>query len=89
MQKTLTNETGINRWTMLRLVKEVLANCKKMNAIATSSKSLYKEFKCFPSGTNYDDYLNKCLTAMFANDDDKRGMSELSRTMSSVLVQLI
>jgi hypothetical protein len=26
---------------------------------------------------------------MFANDDDKRGMSELSRTMSSVLVQLI
>ena len=37
-----------------------------------SSESPYKEFKCFPSGTNYDDFLNWCLSAMFTNDDDKK-----------------
>ena len=56
-QKSLTNETGITGRTMLRLAKEVLANCKKMNALVMSSESPYKDFRSFPSGTNYDDYL--------------------------------
>jgi hypothetical protein len=51
-QKSLTNETGITGRTMLRLAKEVLANCKKMNAIVMSSESPYKDFRSFTSGTN-------------------------------------
>jgi hypothetical protein len=68
LQKSLTNETPITGRTMLRLAKEVLTNCKKMQALVMSRQSPYKDFHSFPSGTNYNDYLKWCLTAMFLSD---------------------
>ena len=62
-QKSLTNESPITGWTMLQLAKEVLTNCKMMQALVMSSQSPHKDFSLFPSGTNYDDYVNWCLDA--------------------------
>ena len=74
-QKSLTNETPITGRTMLRLAKEVLMNCKKMQALVMSSQSPYKDFSSFPSGTSYDDYLNWCLGAMFREEATAVGKS--------------
>jgi hypothetical protein len=68
IQKSLTNETPVTGRTMLRLAKEVLTNCKKMQALVMSSRSPYKDFHSFPSGTNYDDYLKWCLAAMLQDE---------------------
>jgi hypothetical protein len=53
--------------TLLRYAKEVLCACKKMQALVTSAKSPYKN-GTFPSGTNWDDYMNWCLYAMYESE---------------------
>ena len=58
--------------TLLRHAKEVLANCKKMQALVTSSRSPYKD-KTFPSGTNWDDYIHWCLGAMYRLEEERGG----------------
>ena len=49
--------------TMLRAAKDVLRSCKKMTAIVTASNSPYKDGN-YPSGTNWEDYIQWCITAM-------------------------
>jgi hypothetical protein len=75
IQKSLTNKTPITGRTMLRLAKEVLTNCKKMQALVMLRQSPYKDFHSFPLGSNYDDYLKWCLTAMFLSDEGAIGKS--------------
>ncbi|KAI2511360.1 hypothetical protein MHU86_2971 [Fragilaria crotonensis] len=50
---------------MLRLAKDVLSNCKKMQALVTRSDLPYKDINYTPSGTNYEDYVKWCLSAMY------------------------
>ena len=66
----LKNSTGgtISGRTMLRLAKEVLCNCKKMQALVVSSTSPYKNPHEFPSGMNWDDYIELCLNAMYQSE---------------------
>ena len=71
----IANKTAITGRTMLRLAKEVLTNCKKMQALDMSRQSPYKDFHSFPSGTNYNDYLKWCLTAMFLSEEGAIGKS--------------
>ena len=62
--KSLVNPTQISGRTMLRLAKDVVSNCKKMQALVTRSDSPYKDINYTPSGTNYEDYVKWCLSAM-------------------------
>jgi hypothetical protein len=66
----LKNSTGgtISGRTMLRLAKEVLCNCKKMQALVVSSLSPYRNPHEFPSGMNWDDYIEWCLNAMYQSE---------------------
>jgi hypothetical protein len=61
--KTKPTVLPISGRTLLRVAKEVLRSCKKMTAIVTASNSPYKDGN-FPSGTNWDDYIRWCITAM-------------------------
>jgi hypothetical protein len=71
LRKSLVNKSAIiTGRTLLRLAKEVLCNCKKMMAIATSSTSPYKDGN-FPSGTNWDDYARWCLKSMYQNEEQQ------------------
>ena len=64
--KALTNdEDHITGRTMLRHAKDVLRNCKKMQALVTRRDSPYKDVNYIPSGTNWEDYIEWCLQAMY------------------------
>ena len=56
----------------MRHAKEVLANCKKMQALVSSSCSPYKD-RTFPSGMNWDDYIHWCLGAMYRLEEEGVG----------------
>ena len=75
IQKSLTNKTPLTGRTMLRLAKEVLTNCKKTQALVMLCQSPYKDFHPFPLGTNYNDYLKWCLTAIILSDEGAIGKS--------------
>jgi hypothetical protein len=76
-RKTVTSDHPITGRTLLRLAKEVLANCKKMMALVKSPSSPYKDGN-FPSGTNWDDYAKWCLDSMYRQDvEDKQGTTKL------------
>ena len=64
-RKAPANETPISGRTLLRLAKEVLCNCKKLQAIVTANNSPYKDGDSGPSGTNWEDYIQWCLKAMY------------------------
>ena len=53
--------------TLLRLAKDVLCSCKKVQALVTSTKSPYKD-GTFPSGTNWDDYIDWCIRTMYMSE---------------------
>jgi hypothetical protein len=55
---------------MLRLAKDVVSNCKKMQAFVTRSNLLYKDINYTPSGTNYEDYIKWCLSAMYNTEQN-------------------
>ena len=76
-RKSLKNSTGgiISGRTMLRLAKEVLCNCKKMQALVVSSTSPYKNPQEFPSGMNWDDYIKWCLNAMFQESEKQQQLT--------------
>ena len=58
-RKNLKNLCDVSEDTLFRHVKEVEANCKKALALCTAEDSPYKIFDGnFPSGQNYNDYLN-------------------------------
>ena len=67
LSTTGPNSGRVTGRTLLRYAKEVLCACKKMQALVTSAKSPYKN-GTFPSGTNWDDYINWCLNAMYESD---------------------
>ena len=72
-QTTVSSNLLITGRTLLRLAKEVLANCKKMMALVTSPHSPYKDGNS-PSGTNWDDYAKWCLDSMYCQEiEDKQG----------------
>jgi len=58
--------------TLYRLARDVLCNCKKLQALVTASNSPYKDGS-FPSGANWDDYILWCLTAMNGEDHEQGG----------------
>jgi hypothetical protein len=64
-RKAPTNETPISGRTLLRLAKEVLCNGKKLQAIVTANNLPYKDGNSGPSGTNWEDYIQWCLKAMY------------------------
>jgi hypothetical protein len=79
-RKTVSSNLPITGRTLLRLAKEVLANCKKMMALVMSPNSPYKDGD-FPSGTNWDDYAKWCLDSMYRQDvEDKQGTAVLPAT---------
>jgi hypothetical protein len=69
--KSLANQTPITGRTLLRLAKEVLCNCKKMQALVTRRDSPYKDMNYIPSGTNWEDYVKWCLSAMYKAEGGK------------------
>jgi hypothetical protein len=74
--KSLANPTPISGRTMLRLAKDVICSCKKMQALVTRSDSPYKDINYTPSGTNYEDYVKWCLAAMYKNEQSSDGEKE-------------
>ena len=76
------NETPISGRTLLRLAKEVLCNCKKLQAIVTANNSPYKDGDSGPSGTNWEDYIQWCLKAMYkAESANEVGIKLMQQTM--------
>ena len=68
-RKAPANETPISGRTLLRLAKEVLCNCKKLQALVTANGSPYKDIDSGgPSGSNWEDYIRWCLQAMYTSD---------------------
>ena len=81
-RKVPTNETPISGRTLLRLAKEVLCNCKKLQAIVTANNSPYKDGDSGPSGTNWEDYIQWCLKAMYkAESANEVGIKLMQQTM--------
>ncbi|KAI2500247.1 hypothetical protein MHU86_14254 [Fragilaria crotonensis] len=81
--KSLANQTTpITGRTLLRLAKEVLCNCKKMQALVTRRDSPYKDMHYIPSGTNWEDYIKWCLSAMYKAECG-RTEGELVDTLTS------
>lgn len=79
--KLLVNPTHISGRTMLRLAKDVICNCKKMQALVTRSNSLYKDINYTPAGTNYEDYVKWCLSAMYKNEQSSGESEETKQGM--------
>ena len=69
--KSLANQTPITGRTLLRLAKEVLCNCTKMQALVTRRDSPYKDMHYIPSGTNWEDYIKWCLSAMYKAEGEE------------------
>jgi len=72
----------------LRLAKEVLCNCKKMQALVTRRDLLYKDMHYVPSGTSWEDYMKWCLSARYKAEGGRTegagsGSSYLKRFFSS------
>jgi hypothetical protein len=69
-RKAPAKETPISgSRTLLRLAKEVLCNCKKLQALATANVSPYKDIDSGgPSGSNWEDYIRWCLQAIYTSD---------------------
>ena len=73
--------------TMLRAAKDVLRSCKKMTAIVTASNSPYKDGN-YPSGTNWEDYIQWCITAMKkAVAAEKAGMIVASPLLQKAMAE--
>lgn len=72
-RKAPANETPISGRTLLRLAKEVLCNCKKLQAIVSANNSPYKDGESGPSGTNWEDYIQWCLKAMYKAESNEIG----------------
>ena len=52
--------------------RKSLQTAKKMQALVSSSHSLYKD-RTFPSGMNWDDYIHWCLGAMYCLEEEGVG----------------
>ena len=88
--KSLVNSTQISGRTMLRFAKDVLSNCKKMMALVTRSDSPYKDINYTPSGTNYEDYVKWCLSAMYnAEQNAEKARSKYENKNKKILDALI
>jgi hypothetical protein len=72
-KKAPANETPISGRTLLRLAKEVLCNCKKLQALVTANNSPYKDSESGPSGSNWEDYIQWCLQAMCKAESNEVG----------------
>jgi hypothetical protein len=71
---------GLNRFQ--DLAKKVFCNCKKLQAIVTANNSPYKDGDSGPSGTNWEDYIQWCLKAMYkAESANEVGIKPMQQTM--------
>ena len=81
--RTLTQIRDIEGARLWRHAKTVEANCKKALSLCTASDSPYKNFNgTFPSGTDYEDYLQWIRKQMWekSRDTDSRAWCKDART---------
>ena len=94
-RKNLKNLCDVSEHTLIRHVKEVEANCKKALALCTADDSPYKNFDGkFPSGTDYNDYLNWIRVKMDSTfgkmdiidcvDDDDTTLDDIAPTADDI-----